>query len=141
MKLVSICKLWQHMAGSSGHASWTAPSELHNRCGGAGLLQQSREALDQLVQSLKLEAAADTALKEQQKGVAKGHSSSDWASAGGFGVQANASAQNLPCPVFCIAPTSRKGVWSRTDVWTCRLAAAVLLCLEVASLMRRLMRQ
>ena len=81
------------MACSSGHASWTAPSEFYNCCDGAGLLQQSREALDQLVQSLTLEAAADTAFKEQQKGVAKGHGSCDWASAGECGVQPDASAQ------------------------------------------------
>ena len=53
------------------------------------------------MQSLKLEAAADTALKEQQKGVAHGHGSSDWASAGEAGVQAGAPAQSaLPGVVY-----------------------------------------
>ena len=96
------------MACSSGHASWTALSELYNCCGGAGLLQQSREALDHLVESLKLEAAADSAFKEQQKGVAKGHSTTDWASAGDFGVQVDASA---PCAISGLFHSSSIAKW------------------------------
>ena len=131
-ELVCICELLQQTACSSGHTSWTAPSDLYICCGGAGLLQQSREALDQLVQSLKLEAAADAAFREQQKGVAKGHGSSDWASAGEFEVQADASAQ-VAVPGLFQAPAPRNGIWSRADVWTYKWANAVLLCLKVAS--------
>ena len=131
-ELVCICELLQQMACSSGHASWTASSDPYTCSGGAGLLQQSREALDQLVQSLKLEAAADAAFKEQQKGVAKGHGSSDWASAGEFKVQADASAQGA-VPGLFEAPAPLNGTWSRADVWTYKWANAVLLCLKVAS--------